>query len=67
MQGKLGRRPLKKNLQDAKLAPWQREQVHLLLIEQQVMGVFTAQGFWPVANLPREAHGYLPTLLSEKA
>lgn len=65
LQGKVGRRPLKKNMQDAKLAPWQREQAHLLIIDEQVMGVFTAQGFWPVAHLAMVEQGLMPVLLAE--
>ena len=46
LQGRSGQWPLKKTLQDANLAPWQREQIHILYIQDQLMGVFTAQGFW---------------------
>lgn len=44
--GRSGQWPLKKTLQNANLAPWQREQIHILYIQDQLMGVFTAQGFW---------------------
>ncbi len=46
LKGRVGQWPLKKTLQDANLAPWQREQIHILYIHDQLMGVFTAQGFW---------------------
>lgn len=62
LQGKIGRRPLKKCMQDAGLAPWQREQIHLLMLNEQIMGVFTPQGFWPIEGVPWVSQGYLPTL-----
>ncbi len=46
LQGRIGQWPLKKTLQDANLPPWQREQIHILNIQDQLVGVFTAQGFW---------------------
>ena len=46
LKGRVGQWPLKKTLQDANLAPWQREQIHIFYIKDQLMGVFTAQGFW---------------------
>ena len=46
LKERVGQWPLKKTLQDANLTPWQREQIHILCIQDQLMGVFTAQGFW---------------------
>ena len=46
LQGRIGQWPLKKTLQDANLPPWQREQIHILNTQDQLVGVFTAQGFW---------------------
>lgn len=64
LRGRVGHWPLKKSLQAAQLAPWQREQVHLLWIDGQVCGVFTAQGFWPTMQAEWVQNGYLPRRLS---
>lgn len=64
LRGRVGHWPLKKSLQAAQLAPWQREQVHLLWIEGQVWGVFTAQGFWPTMQATWVEDGYLPQLVA---
>ena len=63
LRGRIGHWPLKKSLQAAQLAPWQREQIHLLWIAGQVWGVFTAQGFWPTMQAEWVAQGYVPQLL----
>lgn len=45
--GRIGHWPLKKLLQSSKIAPWQRELVHLWRNDQDdVLGVFTPRGFW---------------------
>ncbi len=67
VQGRVGHWPLKKCLQQAKIPPWQREQVHILYAEAQLLGVFTAQGFWVnyVQTLIEESwvkDGWLPCL-----
>lgn len=62
LQGAIGHRPLKKTLQEAQLAPWQREQVHVLQVEDVIYGVFTAKGFWPSAQVPWVEQGWLPCL-----
>lgn len=60
LRGRVGHWPLKKSLQAAHLAPWQREQIHLLWLNQQIWGVFTAQGFWPTMQAGWVEGGYLP-------
>lgn len=46
VKGRVGHWPLKKCLQEAKIPPWQRDQVQLLYANAQLLGVLTAQGFW---------------------
>lgn len=60
LRGRVGHWPLKKSLQAAQLAPWQRAQVHVLWLGDAVWGVFTAQGFWPTMQAPWVEDGYLP-------
>lgn len=62
LRGAIGHRPLKKTLQEAQLAPWQREQVHLLQIDGVIYGVLTATGFWPSEKVPWVEDGWLPCL-----
>ncbi len=64
LQGRVGHWPLKKCLQEAKIPPWQREQVHLLYAEDQLLGVFTAQGFWCNQMQDLVQDGWLPCLVS---
>lgn len=66
LRGQVGHRSLKKNLQDAGLTPWQREQVHMLIQDSQVYGILTAQGFWPVMQPAWIAQGWLPVLCKEE-
>lgn len=58
--GRVGTRPLKKLLQDAKIAPWYRHQIQILMYHNDVLGVFTPQGFWLVDNPLCEQGGWLP-------
>lgn len=60
VRGRVGHWPLKKSLQAAQLAPWQREQIHVVWLDDVVWGVFTAQGFWPTRQAGWVAGGYLP-------
>lgn len=60
LKGRVGKWPLKKSLQANGLAPWQREQVHILQQESQVFGVLTAQGFWPSEGVSWVENGWLP-------
>lgn len=62
LQGNVGHRALKKTLQEAQLAPWQREQVHLLQIDGVIYGVFTAKGFWLTCDAQLCSQGWLPCL-----
>ncbi len=62
VQGRAGHWPLKKCLQEAKIPPWQREQVQLLYAKDQLLGVFTAQGFWLNQQQPLVKGGWLPIL-----
>jgi tRNA(Ile)-lysidine synthase len=64
VQGAIGRRPLKKILQELQLAPWQREQVHLLQINDVIYGVLTAKGFIATVQCAEGAEGWLPSLMS---
>ena len=68
LQGRVGHWLLKKCLQEAKIPPWQREQVQLLFTGTQLLGVFTAQGFWvnQLQTLSKDnwvKDGWLPTLV----
>ncbi|XID75337.1 tRNA lysidine(34) synthetase TilS [Alkanindiges sp. WGS2144] len=64
LRGRAGRWPLKKSLQSAGLAPWQRQQVHLLIQGELVLGVLTSQGFWPAVQPAWVAQGWLPERIS---
>ena len=64
LQGRVGHWPLKKSLQDARIPPWQREQVQLLYAGEQLLGVFTAQGFWCNQATALVDNGWLPCLIS---
>lgn len=64
VQGRAGHWPLKKCLQEAKIPPWQREQVQLLYAGAQLLGVFTAQGFWCNQMQDLVQDGWLPCLVS---
>ncbi len=60
--GRDGHRILKKTLQDAKIAPWFRHQIQILMYHNTVLGVFTPQGFWLAQNPFCGAGGWLPQL-----
>lgn len=60
LQGRVGHWPLKKCLQEARIAPWQREQVQLLYAGEQFLGVFTPQGFWCNQTTALVDNGWLP-------
>ena len=62
LKGRVGHWLLKKSLQEARLAPWQREQVHVLMQKDIIYGVLTAQGFWPTEQTAWVASGWLPVL-----
>lgn len=64
VQGRAGHWPLKKCLQEAKIAPWQRAQVHLCFVQDQLLGVFTPQGFWVNQQQDLIKDGWLPCLVS---
>lgn len=64
VQGRSGHWPLKKCLQEAKIAPWQRAQVHLCTVQDQLLGVFTPQGFWVNQQQNLIKDGWLPCLVS---
>ena len=57
-----GHRVLKKELQTAKIAPWMRHQIQILMYHNVVLGVFTPQGFWLAASPYCQAQGWLPYL-----
>lgn len=62
LRGRVGHWPLKKSLQAAQIAPWQRDQVHVVWIDGKAWGVLTPQGFWPTAQAVWVEQGYLPVL-----
>ena len=53
-------RPLKKIIQDSKIAPWYRHQIQILMYHNTVLGVFTSKGFWLVQNEFCQDNGWLP-------
>ena len=61
--GRVGHRPLKKLLQDAKIAPWERHQTQILMYHNDIIGVLTTQGFWLVEQPFLEKGGWLPRIL----
>ncbi|OEY97964.1 tRNA lysidine(34) synthetase TilS [Acinetobacter qingfengensis] len=60
--GRSGHRMLKKMLQDAKIAPWQRHQTQILMYHNEVLGVFTSQGFWLADSIYVQSQGWLPQI-----
>lgn len=58
--GRKGRRVLKKELQAAKIAPWKRHQIQILMYHNVVLGVCTPQGFWLAESPYLQVGGWLP-------
>ena len=57
-----GHRVLKKLLQDAKIAPWFRHQIQILMYHNTLLGVFTPQGFWLAQSPFVKNNGWLPLI-----
>lgn len=44
--GRQGTKVLKKELHAAKIAPWYRHQIQILMYHNEILGIFTPKGFW---------------------
>jgi tRNA(Ile)-lysidine synthase len=64
LYGRVGHWPLKKALQERKIAPWQRQTIQILRIENVMLGVFTPQGFWLAQSPYCVEGGWLPKWVS---
>lgn len=65
VRGRAGHWPLKKCLQQARIPPWQREQVHVCYVADQLLGVFTTRGFWLNQQQTLVKPGWLPVLIAD--
>lgn len=65
LYGRKEHRLLKKMLQEAKIAPWLRHQIQILMYHNTPLGVFTPLGFWLADSAFVEAGGWLPMLADE--
>lgn len=64
LNGRVGRWPLKKAIQDAQIFPWQRHTIQILSIDNVMLGVFTPKGFWLAQSEYCEVGGWQPNLIS---
>ena len=64
LHGRVGSWPLKKALQERKIAPWQRQTIQILRIDNVMLGVFTPQGFWLAQSPYCVEGGWLPKWVS---
>ncbi len=65
LYGRKDHRLLKKMLQEAKIAPWFRHQIQILMYHNTPLGVFTPLGFWLADSDFVEPNGWLPMLEGE--
>ncbi|MFC3902579.1 tRNA(Ile)-lysidine synthase [Acinetobacter marinus] len=65
LSGQKEHRLLKKMLQEAKIAPWLRNQIQILMYHNTPLGVFTPLGFWLADSAFVEAGGWLPMRVDE--
>ena len=65
LYGRKDHRLLKKMLQEAKIAPWFRHQIQILMYHNTPLGVFTPLGFWLADSGFVEPNGWLPMLEGE--
>lgn len=66
LYGRVGHWPLKKAIQDAHIAPWQRQRIQILSKDNVILGVFTPQGFWLAQSPYCCDNGWLPQLRFEQ-